>query len=66
MFDTNREGPGEMPAVNDHAATDIVQVSARVTKSMRQRLKVAAAAEDTTVQAILEHAMEEYLRRRDL
>jgi len=63
----DKEGRSEMhpaPAVSDD--TDIVQVSTRVPKSLRQRMKVAAAIEDTSVQAILEHAMEEYLRRRNL
>lgn len=46
--------------------SDIVQVSVRVPKRLRQRLKIAAAAEETSVQEILHTAMEEYLRKRGL
>ena len=62
----DKEGRSEMPqapTVNDDT---VVQVSTRVSKSLRQRMKVAAALEETSVQAILEHAMEEYLQRRNL
>lgn len=63
----NEEGRRDMPtATTASTETDIVQVSTRVPKRLRQRLKVAAAVEETSVQEIMHTALEEFLRKRGL
>lgn len=63
----NEEGRRDMPtATTASDETDIVQVSTRVPKSLRQRLKVAAAMDETSVQEIMHNAIEEFLRKRNL
>jgi predicted HicB family RNase H-like nuclease len=60
-----KEGQRDMPTAMAED-TEIVQVSTRVPKALRQRLKVAAAVADTSVQELMKQALEEYLQKRDL
>lgn len=61
------EGRHDMPAsaapVSD---TDLVQVSARMPRDLRRRIKMAATRQDISVQQAIQDALEEYLRTRDM
>lgn len=67
MNQHNEEGRHDMPAsaapVSD---TDLVQVSARVPRDLRRRMKLAATRQDISVQQAIQDALEEYLRTRDV
>ena len=60
------EGRHDMPTAQaTESGTDIVQVSTRAPRELRRRLKMAAAAEDVSVQEIQKRAFEEYLTKRN-
>ncbi|SIO87425.1 hypothetical protein BQ8420_16445 [Nocardiopsis sp. JB363] len=53
-----------MPAAATESPTDIVQVSARIPRGLRQRLKIAAALDDLSTQDALKKAIEEFAEKR--
>ncbi|WP_087099953.1 hypothetical protein [Nocardiopsis sp. JB363] len=62
--DRHQEEQGDMPAAATESPTDIVQVSARIPRGLRQRLKIAAALDDLSTQDALKKAIEEFAEKR--
>ena len=64
----DEEGRHDMPttAAGEEEDVVVVQVSTRITRGMRKRLRMAAAQSDTSVQEMQRIAFEEFLRARGL
>ena len=54
-----------MPAATE-TDEDVVQVSTRVPRSLRKRLRMAAAQADVSIQDVQKQAFEQFLQERDL
>lgn len=62
-----KEGRRDMPMpAATEADEDVVQVSTRVPRSVRKRLRMAAAQADVSIQDIQKQAFEQFLQERDL
>ncbi|MFE9247172.1 hypothetical protein [Nocardiopsis sp. NPDC006938] len=65
--ESETEGRHDMPTAQaTESGTDIVQISTRASRALRQRMKIAAAHADVSVQQAQIDAFEEYLNKRGL